>query len=114
MFCPKCKVGMKPLFTSLYCPNECDKPGWAEKRAEKSAVREYINAPPATSVRKAVTFKDRNGKAPFYFDIDLQHIAVGQFCFCYGVIEAINFLSGEGFCGGRDKTTASHHWKWTP
>lgn len=25
MFCPTCKTGMKPLITSWYCPNDCDK-----------------------------------------------------------------------------------------
>lgn len=35
MQCPTCKAQMKPLFTSWFCPSDCDKPGSAQ-------IREFV------------------------------------------------------------------------
>lgn len=35
--CKECRAEMKPLFTSLYCPNDCDRPE-KKKRAGLDAL----------------------------------------------------------------------------
>ena len=101
MFCPTCKVGMKPLFTSWYCPNDCDRPkvkSWVEKRAEKRAAATYFRAY-KTLLAPPTPF------TPDFVGPDT--LGTGDLCAgCGDKIWVIWPTSKEGLCDN------GHKWTW--
>ncbi len=37
--CPDCSAEMKPLFTSFFCPNDCDTPEGKQRNIEKAEAK---------------------------------------------------------------------------
>lgn len=99
-FCGKCGAAMKPLFTSEFCPNDCDRP--LKWKLEKQLQSERVPAP--------VQFDDVDTPAdgPGWLDIDWSSMGMADDCpSCKSVDTEVfpNCSHGDMHCN-----TCGHVW----
>lgn len=116
MFCPKCKVGMKPLFSSWYCPNDCDRPQ-AKTPSYEGVIKVTVSSKgnvvtvnagvtsPATTLRHSTPFQ--------ITDVMLENMhGVGGNCpfGCPFKVHTFDKKWKQGYCG--TPAGSEHIWNW--
>ncbi len=85
MRCEICGSDMKPLFTSYYCPNDCDKEDTEVTAIAKIPTKENsINIPKSRQPKKSTTPLIEIIKQIMYYE-KLKEVSNQMFCntFCY-------------------------------